>query len=176
MNNLWEYNGVPENNDYLEHYGVLGMKWGVHRARRILSRNPSEKKRKKTLERLSRIKSQADQRDSEAALRGKRKMDKVKAYEVTMKKKDSYIQKAIAAEKRGDTEARDRYGEQALRMLSMIPNVTKKDRDMSKELKVHAQMEKILKDIDELEKQYGKSVASKYSNSTIKKRKKKKSA
>lgn len=167
---MWEYRGVPENNDYLEHYGVLGMKWGVRRARRTLSRNPSEKKRKKAMERLGRIKSEADQRDSAAAISGKRKMDKVKAYEVTMKKKDAYIKKALDAEKRGDIKARDRYGAEALRMLGMIPNVTKKDRDTSKELKTHTQMDKILKDINEIEKKYGKSIAAQNANNTVKKR------
>lgn len=35
---MWSYNAADHSNDYLEHYGVKGMKWGVRRATKKLSK------------------------------------------------------------------------------------------------------------------------------------------
>lgn len=49
---MWSYMSTDYMSENLQHYGVLGMKWGVHRARRSLSRASTKEESKKAISSL----------------------------------------------------------------------------------------------------------------------------
>lgn len=53
---MWSYNAADRSNDYLEHYGVKGMKWGVRRASKQLSNATTKEQASKATASLERHK------------------------------------------------------------------------------------------------------------------------
>lgn len=49
---MWVYNAADASNDYLEHYGVKGMKWGIHRATKKLAKATTREQADKATARL----------------------------------------------------------------------------------------------------------------------------
>lgn len=63
-----EWNDLTNYRDVLEHYGVKGMRWGIHKERETTGRRPSQKQKTKIQNRMSfleRRKKQREQRTKE---------------------------------------------------------------------------------------------------------------
>lgn len=73
---MWSYMSTDYMSENLQHYGVLGMKWGVRRARRSLSRASTKEESKRAISKLE-------------THRGKinKKINKYQSANVTLRKK-----------------------------------------------------------------------------------------
>lgn len=73
---MWTYVSTDETSAALQHYGVLGMKWGVHRARRALSRATAKEEATRAISSLNTHRSKAGE-----------KLSKYKAKDTKLQKK-----------------------------------------------------------------------------------------
>lgn len=95
-------NDISEDDDSIEHYGTLGMKWGVHRAERY--RKSSERSRSKAQEYSNRSKAAKTSSNERAQTKYAAKAKKFNAKSKAKAKSYASIKKSIL-EKSGDKNA-----------------------------------------------------------------------
>lgn len=95
-------NDISEDDDSIEHYGTLGMKWGVHRAERY--RKASERSRSKAQEYSNRSKAAKASSNERAQTKYASKAKKFNAKSKENAKSYASIKKSIL-EKSGDKNA-----------------------------------------------------------------------
>lgn len=96
------YNPTPNYyNDYLCHYGVLGMKWGVRKRRN----KPLSKRRIKRVEKLEKYRDKKIRQNEEKVSKYKQKLDyklqdidDLKRYGVKSRAYDDYVRKQFSKE------------------------------------------------------------------------------
>lgn len=109
--------GMNPNEDHIEHHGVLGMRWGVHRYRD--KGGNITKRGKKRFEKVA--------SDSERAEKETKKAIRIHALDNTFKSNVAvgYKRKADRAEKRGDIEKAKKYREIQKKAIEDIINNNK---------------------------------------------------
>lgn len=68
--------GMDNRNNELAHYGVLGMKWGVRRARKQYTNATNDVKRKKAADRLNKHKQKATKKLDKYYAKGNKQLNK----------------------------------------------------------------------------------------------------
>lgn len=114
---MWEYNYTPNSNDIL-HYGVLGMKWGVHHGRRSFGTNDKPGDNYTDWQK-KRIKKQA-QRILKRSIKesDKRSMLNDKLSKQAYKKADKLVWKSEALQNKGDQKGFEKYQSKAWKRLA----------------------------------------------------------
>lgn len=91
------YVGTNQTNDFLEHYGVKGMKWGVRRATKRMSKASTTKQKDRAINKLVKQKGKLGVASQENYIRVKRRTAALKAMdEARVKKANKHIDKGVA--------------------------------------------------------------------------------
>lgn len=125
---MWEYNQLSEQNDYLQHYGVLGMKWGRRKGTIRSAKAKAAKKHDKLKKRADKAanrsehatmkyKARASMRNRSDIAQAKLESARSNAY-----RKQAYATKTKRALEKWDNKTESILGDEALRSYSAGKN------------------------------------------------------